>query len=91
MNKIKTFMKKHKKELILVGGLTLVATIVFVLTRRVKVNTITTVADVSEEFPEGYDIWAMVGTKCSPELFNDMKKLAEDAGKTIYYVGHIME
>ena len=85
MNTVKTFMKKHKKELILVGGLTLVTTIVFVLTRRVKVDTVATVVEASEELSEGYDIWAMVGTKCSPELLNDMKQIAENAGKSIYF------
>ena len=33
----------------------------------------------------GYDIWAMVGTECSPELFDNVTKLVESYGKSIKF------
>lgn len=81
MKKVKQFIKDHKTGLITLGGISLVTIIAIGLTK-----TSHTVAKVvTENNLPGYDIWAMVGTDCSPKLFEDVTKIIESYGKSIKF------
>ena len=84
----KLFIKKYKKEIILVGGIVVFMTVVTIL--RKALNSKTNIEEpnlMTDDFlpNTGYDIWAMIGTKCSQELLNDIEALLQKENKTIYF------
>lgn len=82
----KQFIKKHKIKLLVLGGVTMVMVITIALTKgnETVVKEIVKTTTEVEDLP-GYDIWAMVGTECSEELFNDVRQVVESYGKSINF------
>lgn len=90
MENVKQFVKNHKKEIILIGGVVTVGVIIKVLMANRNEECLEVMKDKDnietvDSQPEGYDIWAIIGTKCSDELLNGIKELVASNDKTIYF------